>query len=329
MTITFACPSCGRQIRVKDDAAGKSGKCNDCGSALTVPRGSSQLIARAPDEIVAARSPTPPALSGQTYAPPSQYAPASQPQIQYVPVPVPYQAVAPASAPNITVNVAQHASTHADARAVAIANARPAYANGLATAAAALAILALLFSWIPFLGLLAIPAAGLAIILAGLAFLLALFNRGAGMFRAIAGAAFALLAIIVAVASTGTAAKTIVDEANKTKSRDAAQPRALQPETQRQTTARPAVQSVKAAEPAAAHAPVTKPVASPAIDPPVDPEFAATKKFKSTLANGRQLAKLGIFPDARKHFQKIIDGAPGTEIAADAQKELDAIANKH
>jgi len=43
MTITFDCPECGRPIRTKDAAAGKSGRCNDCGSALTVPARAQQL----------------------------------------------------------------------------------------------------------------------------------------------------------------------------------------------------------------------------------------------------------------------------------------------
>jgi predicted Zn finger-like uncharacterized protein len=36
--IEFGCPHCHEHIRVKDDAlAGKSGKCNHCGQAITVP----------------------------------------------------------------------------------------------------------------------------------------------------------------------------------------------------------------------------------------------------------------------------------------------------
>jgi len=46
MTIRFACPKCGRAIRTSDDAAGKSGKCNDCGTVLAVPR--SALTATVP-----------------------------------------------------------------------------------------------------------------------------------------------------------------------------------------------------------------------------------------------------------------------------------------
>ncbi|HXY37302.1 MAG TPA: hypothetical protein VEI07_23945 [Planctomycetaceae bacterium] len=318
MTITFACPSCGRQIRVKDEAAGKSGKCNDCGSALTVPRRSSAMIARAPDEILAAQPVTTPALPGQAHA-----VPAPHPQIQYVPVPVPYHAPAPQAAPNITVNVAQHATARADARAVAIANARPAYTNGLATFAAALAVLALLFCWIPFLGILAIPAAGLAIFLAAIALLLALFNRGVGLLRAVGAGVIGFVAIGIAIASTGAATKTIVDEAAK--NRQAAQARPQPVEAKRQNPTPPTAPARVAPVEAHSEAPAAA-EAQPVAD--TDPDAAAQKKFSGALSNGRQLANKGIFGPARKQFQRIIDGAPGTEIAAEAQKELDAIAKK-
>jgi hypothetical protein len=333
MTITFACPKCGRQIRVKDEAAGKNGKCNGCNSVLTVPREQKgSMIAREPDEVVAPQRAAPPmTVRPEQPRPPALYAQQpqelqqQQPQIQYVPVPVPYHAAPAAPAPNIIVNVAQHATAHATA--VAIANARPAYTNGLATAAVVLALLALLFSWIPFLGMLAIPAAGLAIILAGLAFLLALFNRGAGLIRAIAGGALGLLAIIVAIASTGAAAKSIVDEANKSEAARTLRPG--QAPQQQHVVAKPVAALPITPKPVAS---TVVPIADPEVKPepvaPVDPNVAARKKFSSALANGRQLVKARIYSGARKQFQRIIDGAPGTEIAAEAQQALDAIAKE-
>jgi hypothetical protein len=336
MTITFACPACGKQIRAKDEAAGKSGKCNGCNSVLTVPReNAAAMIARGPDEVFAPQRAAPPPARREQPQPPAAYAPQPQelqqqpqPQIQYVPVPVPYHAPAPVQAvqPNIIVNVAQHASAHATA--VAIANARPAYTNGLATAAAVIALLALFFAWIPFLGMLAIPAAVLAIVLAGLALLLALFNRGAGLFRAIAGGAFGLLAIVVAIASTGAAAKSIVEEANKVQAREK-NTAAVAP--QQRTAAKPASAPLIAPKVAAAVVPAalaTEPVTKPTPAPPVDPNAEAQRKFAGALHNGRALVNAGVFPGARKQFQKIIDGAPDTDIAAEAQKELDAIAKK-
>ena len=33
MPIDFSCPSCHKSFRVKDELAGKAGKCSQCGSA--------------------------------------------------------------------------------------------------------------------------------------------------------------------------------------------------------------------------------------------------------------------------------------------------------
>jgi hypothetical protein len=61
MTIQFACPKCGRKIRVSDSAAGKSGKCNDCGCVLTVPRTEANAaVPFSDDEILAPWRNTPP-----------------------------------------------------------------------------------------------------------------------------------------------------------------------------------------------------------------------------------------------------------------------------
>jgi hypothetical protein len=56
------------------------------------------------------------------------------------------------------------------------------------------------------------------------------------------------------------------------------------------------------------------------------PNGAAPAKFTSKLANARALIKAGVLAPARKYLREIIDGAPGTSIAADAQRELDALA---
>jgi hypothetical protein len=37
MTIRFACPDCGRQFQLPDDAAGKRQNCPDCGRSIDVP----------------------------------------------------------------------------------------------------------------------------------------------------------------------------------------------------------------------------------------------------------------------------------------------------
>ena len=37
MPIIFYCPKCGREIRVRSSAAGRSGTCLKCGEAIVVP----------------------------------------------------------------------------------------------------------------------------------------------------------------------------------------------------------------------------------------------------------------------------------------------------
>lgn len=53
--IEFKCNECGKQLRVKDDAAGKKGKCRQCGTVLLVPAESESLLqppAGRPNDVV-------------------------------------------------------------------------------------------------------------------------------------------------------------------------------------------------------------------------------------------------------------------------------------
>ncbi|HET6325645.1 MAG TPA: hypothetical protein VFG04_13280 [Planctomycetaceae bacterium] len=79
----------------------------------------------------------------------------------------------------------------------------------------------------------------------------------------------------------------------------------------------------------ASAAPVAPVVVQPIVGlSAVDPNIVARKKFSSALANGRALVRAGIYMPARERFNRIVSGAPGTEIATEAQQELNAIANK-
>ena len=42
MSIQIACQSCSKRYRVKDELAGATLRCKECGSVITVPRGSAQ-----------------------------------------------------------------------------------------------------------------------------------------------------------------------------------------------------------------------------------------------------------------------------------------------
>jgi len=46
---------------------------------------------------------------------------------------------------------------------------------------------------------------------------------------------------------------------------------------------------------------------------------------KGLLGNARNLAKAGLYAAAEKKFRQVLDEAPGTPAAADAQKELDGL----
>jgi hypothetical protein len=78
----------------------------------------------------------------------------------------------------------------------------------------------------------------------------------------------------------------------------------------------------KASTPTIAH------VAPKAMGKPMvaeDPEAVARKRFSGLLANSRNLIKAGIRDSAEKNLKLITTEAPGTAIAAEAQKELDVL----
>lgn len=49
--IEFQCPSCGKQLRVKAELAGRSGKCTGCSTKIVVPAASSDFFSDALDEM--------------------------------------------------------------------------------------------------------------------------------------------------------------------------------------------------------------------------------------------------------------------------------------
>jgi hypothetical protein len=64
------------------------------------------------------------------------------------------------------------------------------------------------------------------------------------------------------------------------------------------------------------------------ITPPhsnLEAKDAAPARFANKLGNARALIKAGVLPPARRYLTEIIDGAPGTSISAEAQRELEAL----
>lgn len=104
--------------------------------------------------------------------------------------------------------------------------------------------------------------------------------------------------------------------ANGSISTQGASPRAFTEET-----ATPAVEAASAAG-GATERPQT--VVTPARSN-VAPQDAASARFASKLANARALIRAGVLQPARKYLTEIIEGARGTSIAAEAQRELDTL----
>ena len=50
MSISVSCDSCGKQLKVKDDAAGKRVKCPGCGKAVQIPQSDDVMDAEADDD---------------------------------------------------------------------------------------------------------------------------------------------------------------------------------------------------------------------------------------------------------------------------------------
>ena len=169
--IKFKCSECGKNLRVKDNAAGKRGKCPQCGAVLHVPAAESRVPFDEPESVPA--------------APPVQPSPAAP------------QPVAPQPA-HITVNVKGAKAT-----------------SGFGIAALVLGILACLTCWIPFVGMLSIPISVLGILFGVIGFLISAVGRRSGIGMPVAGTVVCIVAIMIAVASTGGTTAAITEVARE------------------------------------------------------------------------------------------------------------------
>ncbi|HEY1922245.1 MAG TPA: DUF308 domain-containing protein [Tepidisphaeraceae bacterium] len=80
--------------------------------------------------------------------------------------------------------------------------------SGFGIAALILGIIAAIFCWIPFLGLLSVPVAALGLLIGIIGFLVSMLGRRSGVGMPVAGSMISLIAIVLAVVSTaGTANK--------------------------------------------------------------------------------------------------------------------------
>jgi type II secretory ATPase GspE/PulE/Tfp pilus assembly ATPase PilB-like protein len=81
MTIRFNCPTCGVELEVPDDAAGRSGKCSECDGPIVVPTPVTPPDS-GPERAGASPGPTPPAQQ----PPPAEPAPPTPPEGGATPV---------------------------------------------------------------------------------------------------------------------------------------------------------------------------------------------------------------------------------------------------
>jgi hypothetical protein len=83
--------------------------------------------------------------------------------------------------------------------------------SGFGIAALILGVIAVLFCWVPFVGLLALPIAGIGTLLAVIGFVISAAGGKSGVGMPFAGGTICILAICIATFMTGTAAKSIAD----------------------------------------------------------------------------------------------------------------------
>jgi hypothetical protein len=165
MPLAVSCPACGSKLNAPDSLAGKRIKCPRCGGRVEV------TPARPPrDHLVTGPPPRRAAIADQESEPDED---------------------------NATYVAARRRADPDDPT--------PAHkgANSLGISSLVLGILALLFAWIPLVGMVSIPLGGLGLLLGIAGGVVALLRRGSGVGFPIAGAAVSLLAIGVAVAWLG------------------------------------------------------------------------------------------------------------------------------
>ncbi len=173
--IVFSCPHCTHEIKVRSEAAGKSGKCKECGETVHVPH--------APESKLARRS-KPPARRGE---PP---------------------AVSPAP---VTPQLVDHSRAHQLNVAVQVnAPERSNWSNSLGIVSLILGILALIICWIPLIGILGTPLSGLGLLLGIGGGIVAVTRKFAGIGFPIAGTAVCALALMITISVTFATSAAIV-----------------------------------------------------------------------------------------------------------------------
>jgi hypothetical protein len=193
--------------------------------------------------------------------------------------------------------------------------------------------------------LVAIAGISLALLLTVVAFVVSFRHGGTGRLMSIAAGFVSAASIVFVVVSTSLSTATSGAAASAKALADALQAHPIRPHLPdfippQQNTKQSDTKQTDAKQPEAAR--VTPPSPDPlAVAPrkkapqvsaaPGDvrqedkADSAARRRYSGTLKIGRRLAETGDLRGAERAFRRIINSAPGTSIAAEAEKELEAL----
>lgn len=179
--IEFACMHCGKQFKVKDEAAGKKGKCPQCGNMVEVPSPDAEVPL---DEV------------GATIAPVQPHSVTRHAHTQGSPVvqPPPLERGHVAQAPSVNVHMPKRSSS-------------------LGIVSLILGVVAFLICWIPLVGVVSIPISALGVLLAVIGLLVALVRRGSGIGWPIGGGAVSGLALAIGIAQVAAIGRAAIGRA--------------------------------------------------------------------------------------------------------------------
>ena len=158
--IDFQCENCGKKIRVKDELAGRTGKCAGCGLKISIP-----------NAII--ESPLNDSLTPLAIAKPKSLAPTPPPLIHTQP--------SPTSNPGVAVQVNVDSSPMAD---------------GLGISSLIIGILSFLVCWIPLINF---GMGGLGLLLGIAGIVMAVQRKGQGVGYSIAGTAVSTISFLLGI----------------------------------------------------------------------------------------------------------------------------------
>ena len=198
--LKFHC-ACGKKIGAPDEYEGRRVKCPKCGMAVVARREEPPA-----EEHAAALA----AMTSQPVEVTRVAAPPPPPQAQALPTMASAAYVTPPAPSAVYV---QHPQAAYSATIVNVPQQKG--ASGFGIAALVIGIIAVLFCWVPFVGMLAIPLGLIALLLATVGVIVSLAGGKSGVGLPVAGGVLALLAIGIPILMTGAMAGAVGSAAAK------------------------------------------------------------------------------------------------------------------